>query len=79
MSVKERRKSLGWTREELARRAALDKQVVQLIELDQWTESGALGRIQYVLAEAEHGNRDVQLPPIQADGSDPIFGVGPTH
>lgn len=67
--IKARRKALGWNRAELARRAALDKHVVQLIELGEWSEDDALGRIQYVLGSAESGDLDVQLDPVQ-EGDD---------
>lgn len=68
-----RRQALGWDRAELARRAALDKRVVQLIEMGQWSEEDALGRVQYVLRSAESGDIDVQLEPPRAEGN----GVGP--
>lgn len=67
--IKARRKALGWNRAELAKRAALDKHVVQLIELDQWSEEDALGRVQYVLRSAEGGELDVQLDPVK-EGDD---------
>lgn len=67
--IKARRKALGWNRAELAKRAALDKHVVQLIEMGQWSEADALGRVQYVLGSAENGDLDVQLDPV-AEGDD---------
>lgn len=75
--IKERRKALGWNRAELAKRAALDKNIVQLIELDQWSEDGALGRVQYVLRHAEAGYLDIQLEPVQADEDDTVFKPEP--
>ena len=60
--IKERRKALGWNRAELAKRAALDKHVVQLIEMGQWSEEDALGRVQYVLRSAEAGQPDIHRP-----------------
>ncbi len=63
MSIKERRKALGWARAELARRAGLDSQVVQLAELGMWGEEGALQRLEEVLARSEAGEEDVALPP----------------
>lgn len=67
--IKARRKALGWNRAELAKRAALDKHVVQLIEMGQWSEADALGRVQCVLGSAENGDLDVQLDPV-AEGDD---------
>jgi transcriptional regulator with XRE-family HTH domain len=63
--IKARRKALGWRRSELARRAAIDGRLVQLIELGQWTEGEAIGRVKAVLIRAEGGEADVQLEPIQ--------------
>ncbi|NOY25614.1 MAG: helix-turn-helix transcriptional regulator [Oligoflexia bacterium] len=65
--VKIRRKSLGWSRAELAHRAGIDPRVVQLIELSQWTESGALTRVGQVLARAESGETDVHLRKVQPE------------
>ena len=62
--LKVRRKALGWARAELARRAALDGRIVQLVELGQWSEGDAIGRIRAVLLRAEGGELDVQLDPI---------------
>lgn len=67
--IKARRKALGWNRADLARRAALDRHVVQLIEMGQWSEEDALGRVQYVLGSAENGDLDVQLEPV-TEGTD---------
>ncbi len=72
--VKARRKALGWNRQTLSDRASLDKRVVQLIELGQWSEDGALGRIAYVLTAAENGDVDVQLPPVEAEEDAFVFG-----
>jgi predicted transcriptional regulator len=72
--VKARRKALGWTRADLARRTALDKHIIQLVELGQWSEADALGRVQYVLGCAENGDLDVALPPIEPDGDDTVLG-----
>ncbi|MEC8424207.1 MAG: hypothetical protein VX000_10550 [Myxococcota bacterium] len=69
-----RRKALGWNRAELARRAALDKRVVQLIEMGQWSEEDALGRIQYVLQSAESGDIHVQLEPPRDEGNGVVPG-----
>lgn len=61
-SVKERRLALGWDRAELARRAGLDRSVVQLVELGQWSEEDALGRVAEALRRGEAGE-DVVLGP----------------
>lgn len=65
-TVRERRKGLGWNRAELAGRAALDPRIIQLVELDQWSEDDALWRINEVLSRAEAGDRAVQLGPVVA-------------
>ena len=75
--IKARRKALGWDRAELAKRAALDKNIVQLIELNQWSEDEALGRVQYVLRSAEAGYVDVQLEPVQAEDDKLVFKPEP--
>lgn len=64
--LKARRRALGWSRGELAARAALDPRIIQLLELGQWTEGEAIGRARAVLIRAESGEADVQLPPVQA-------------
>lgn len=61
--VKERRKALGWNRAELARRAGVDRNALQLIELGQWTEEDALARVALVLEQAALGNLEVVLAP----------------
>lgn len=61
--IKTRRKALGWDRAELARRAGVDRSVMQLVELGQWTEEEALRRVEEVLSRTEAGERDVCLPP----------------
>ena len=58
MDIKDRRKAQGWSRAELAERAALDPRVIQLIELGQWTEPESLGRCDAVLGMAERGEAD---------------------
>jgi transcriptional regulator with XRE-family HTH domain len=67
MDIKERRKALGWDRAELARRAGIDRSVMQLVELGQWTEEEALQRVEEVLRRAEGGELDVVLPPLEYD------------
>jgi transcriptional regulator with XRE-family HTH domain len=61
--IKPRRKAQTWTRAELADRAGLDPRVVQLVELDQWSEFEALGRLDTVLRMAESGEEDPRLKP----------------
>lgn len=68
MSVKDRRKALGWDRAELARRAGVDRAALQLVELGQWTEEDALRRVEEVLARTEAGEADVVLAPPAIDG-----------
>lgn len=67
--LKTRRKALGWSRRDLAERTALDKRIIQLVELGQWTESEAVGRIEYVLSAGEAGDLEVRLPPLEAPPS----------
>ena len=67
--LKTRRKALGWSRRDLAERTALDKRIIQLVELGQWTESEAVGRIEYVLSAGESGDLEVRLPPLEAPPS----------
>ena len=61
--VKARRNALGWSRAELARRAGVDRNALQLIELGQWSEVDALTRVARILSLAESGQTDVHLPP----------------
>ncbi len=63
MDFKQRRKKVGWSRKELADRAGLDPRVVQLVELDQWSEFEALGRLEAVLTRKEEGEEDPWLAP----------------
>ena len=51
-----------------------DKRVVQLIEMGQWSEEDALGRIQYVLQSAESGDIHVQLEPPRDEGDGVVPG-----
>ena len=64
MSVKDRRKALGWDRAQLALRAGVDKAVCMLVERGEWSEEETLGRVHEVLQRAEAGELDVQLPPF---------------
>jgi len=73
-AIKDRRKALGWSRAQLAQKAALDKRVVQLVELGEWTEADALARLDYVLKSAEHGDLAVQLDPVTAPEGAPAIG-----
>ena len=74
--IRTRRKALGWARRELARRAGIDPRVVQLIELDEWTDGDAVGRVRAVLMRAEAGESDVVLPPVEIPEGSPINGIG---
>ena len=65
--LKARRKAIGWTRKELAARAGLDPRVVQLVELDQWSEFEALGRLDAVMKRKEAGEEDPWLKPPEKD------------
>ena len=67
MDFKARRKAIGWTRKELAARAGLDPRVVQLVELEQWTEFEALGRLDAVMKRKEGGEEDPWLKPPEKD------------
>lgn len=73
--IKARRKALGWSRANLAERASLDKRIIQLMELDQWTEEDAFARVDYVLKNAEHGDDAVQLNPVKAPEGAPVIGT----
>lgn len=77
VDVKARRKALGWSRAELADRAGIDPRLVQLVELDQWTEEGALARLAEVLRRAEGGEVDVRLRRVQAEQGAARFGDDP--
>ena len=66
MGIKERRKALGWDRQELAMRAGVPKSVVALVERDAWSEEDALKRVATVLGLAEAGESDPRLPPPAA-------------
>jgi len=75
-SIKARRKALGWNRRELADRAGIDPRVVQLLELDQWHEGEASGRVRAVLMRAEAGETDVRLPPIEVPDNATMHTMG---
>lgn len=75
--VKDRRKALGWSRAELADRAGIDPRLVQLVELGQWSEEGALARLAEVLRRAEAGEVDVRLRRVQAEEGAARFGERP--
>lgn len=72
VSVKDRRKALGWDRAELARRAGVDKAALQLVERGEWSEEDALRRVEEALTRAEAGEIDVVLPPPTVD---PTLGM----
>ena len=71
--IKARRKALGWDRRELARRAGLDPQVVQLLEMGQWSEAEAIGRVEEVLRRAETGEEAVILVQLEVEGDAMVF------
>lgn len=75
-TLRARRKALGWSRRELAHRAGIDPRVVQLLELDQWSEGDARGRVRAVLGRAETGEADVQLPPAQLPEGSTAISAG---
>lgn len=74
MSIKERRKALGWSRQELARRAGIDRFVIQQLEMDAWSEGEARMRVEVTLERAEAGETDVQLTPLKAPPGAPTPG-----
>lgn len=74
MSIKDRRKALGWSRRELADRAGIDPRVVQLLELGQWSEEESVGRVDEVLTRAEAGEHDVHLRRVEVDEGATVFG-----
>ena len=76
MSVKERRKALGWSRNDLAERAGLNSALVALIERDQWSDADGHTRVHHVLTEAEGGNLDVRLDPPTGEDGERIGGQG---
>ena len=73
--IRTRRKALGWARRDLAHRAGIDPRVVQLIELDEWTDGEAVGRVRAVLMRAEAGEQDVMLPPVEIPEGSTITGM----
>ena len=75
-TIRARRKALGWSRRELASRAGIDPRVIQLLELDQWTEGDAVGRVRAVLLRAETGETDVTLPPVALPEDAHVPGAG---
>jgi transcriptional regulator with XRE-family HTH domain len=76
IDIRNRRKALGWSRRELAGRAGIDPRLVQLIELDQWTDGDAIGRVRAVLLRAENGETDVELPPVELPAGTSVTGAG---
>jgi hypothetical protein len=50
--------------------------VVQLIELDEWTDGEAVGRVRAVLMRAESGEADVMLPPVVIPEGSKVAGLG---
>lgn len=74
MSIKERRKALGWSRQELAQRACIDRYIVQQLEMGGWSEGEARMRVEVALDRAEGGESDVQLDPILVPSDAPKLG-----
>lgn len=64
MSIKDRRKALALSRQELAERAGIDKGVLQQIELETWQEGEARIRVEVLLDRIEAGERDARLEPM---------------
>lgn len=65
MDIREARKALGWSRDDLAARATVDKRVLQLIELGMSHDTEAITRCEEVLGRVlaersrlEHGLRE---------------------
>jgi len=56
--IKERRKALGWTRAELAKRAFVDARTLQLLELGLSSDEESRQRVEAALTEAEGGTGD---------------------
>lgn len=59
MDIREARKALGWSRDDLARRAVVDKRVLQLIELGLSHDTDAITRCEEALAAAETVTADI--------------------
>lgn len=64
MNIKDRRKALALSRQELAERAGIDKGVLQQIELGTWEEGEARIRVEVVLERIEGGESDARLEPM---------------
>jgi len=65
MSIRDRRRALGLSRQELAERAGIDKGVLQQIELGTWEEGESRIRVEVVLDRTEAGESDVRLDPVR--------------
>ena len=64
MNIKDRRKALSLSRQELAERAGIDKSVLQQIELGTWEEGEARIRVEVLLERLEAGEHDARLEPM---------------
>ena len=64
MSIKDRRKALSLSRQELAERAGIEKGVLQQIELETWQEGEARIRVEVLLERLEAGEHDARLEPM---------------
>ncbi|MEL6347975.1 MAG: helix-turn-helix transcriptional regulator [Myxococcota bacterium] len=74
--IKSRRKALGWTRQELAERAGIDKFVLQQIEMGSWNEGEARVRVDTTLERAEAGELDVRLERIAVPDDGAVLSPG---
>ena len=64
MSIKDRRKALSLSRQELAERAGIERGVLQQIELGTWEEGEARIRVEVLLERLEAGEHDARLEPM---------------
>lgn len=81
MTLKERRKALGWSRADLAARSGVNSPIIGLIERGAWTEADAIERVDRVITAAEGGDTELYLdppkPPAETQGPQGGQG-GPT-
>lgn len=52
-TLRERREVLGWSRKQLAAAVPIDASVLQLVELGQWDDPEAIGKIEAALRAEE--------------------------
>lgn len=53
MTIRERREALGWSRADLSRAAAIDRSVIQLVELGQYSDEETETKLVQTLMAAE--------------------------